>query len=148
VQEALVAAHTAWPRDGIPDNPRGWLLTAASRRLVDEQRSEVARRRRERDWAAGQPAQPAQPEVMEHDDSLTVLLLCCHPVLSAASAVALTLRAVGGLTTAEIARAYLVPESTMAQRISRASEPCATCVSPSRYPSVTSSVRGSSGCWR
>ncbi len=117
VQEALVAAHTTWPRDGIPDNPRGWLLTAASRRLVDEQRSAAARRRREQDWAAGSPE---GAEVVQHDDSLTVLLLCCHPALSPASAVALTLRAVGGLTTAEIATAYVVPESTMAQRISRA----------------------------
>src|SRR6478752_1364093 len=117
VQEALVAAHTTWPRDGITDNPRGWLLTAASRRLVDEQRSAAARRRREQDWAAGSPE---GAEVVQHDDSLTVLLLCCHPALSPASAVALTLRAVGGLTTAEIATAYVVPESTMAQRISRA----------------------------
>ncbi len=117
VQEALVAAHTTWPRDGIPDNPRGWLLTAASRRLVDEQRSEVARRRREHDWAA---TQPPGADAVQHDDSLSVLLMCCHPALSPASAVALTLRAVGGLTTAEIATAYLAPEPTMAQRISRA----------------------------
>ena len=117
VQEALVAAHTSWPRDGIPDHPRAWLVTAATRRLVDEQRSSAARRRRERDWAA---AQPEGVEVVQHDDSLTVLLMCCHPALSPASAVALTLRAVSGLTTAEIAAAYLVPESTMAQRISRA----------------------------
>jgi len=117
VQEALVAAHTTWPRDGIPDHPRAGLVTAASRRLVDEQRSAAARRRRERDWAA---TQPDGAEVAQHDDSLTVLLMCCHPVLSPASAVALTLRAVSGLTTTEIATAYLVPESTMAQRISRA----------------------------
>ncbi len=112
-----MAAHTTWPRDGIPDNPRAWLVTAATRRLVDEQRSAAARRRREIDWAAGQPT---GAEVVHDDDSLVVLLLCCHPVLSPASAVALTLRAVGGLTTAEVARAYLVPETTMAQRISRA----------------------------
>jgi predicted RNA polymerase sigma factor len=117
VQEALVAAHATWPRDGIPDNPRAWLLTAASRRLVDEQRSTLARRRRESDWAA---AQPTDAEVVQHDDSLTVLLMCCHPALSPSSAVALTLRAVGGLTTAEVAAAYVVPEATMAQRISRA----------------------------
>ena len=117
MQEALVAAHTTWPRDGIPDNPRGWLVTAATRRLVDEQRSAAARRRREHDWAA---AEPEGSQVVQHDDSLTVLLMCCHPALSPASAVALTLRAVGGLTTAEIATAYLVPEPTMAQRISRA----------------------------
>ncbi len=117
MQEALVAAHTTWPRDGIPDHPRAWLLTAAARRLVDEQRSAAARRRREQDWAA---AQPEGAEAVQQDDSLTVLLMCCHPVLSPGSAVALTLRAVGGLTTAEIASAYLVPEPTMAQRISRA----------------------------
>ena len=117
VQEALVAAHTTWPRDGIPDHPRAWLVTTATRRLVDEQRSSVARRRRESAWAA---AQPVRAEAVQHDDSLTVLLMCCHPVLSPASAVALTLRAVSGLTTAEIAQAYFVPEATMAQRISRA----------------------------
>ena len=117
MQEALVAAHLTWPRDGIPDHPRAWLVTTATRRLVDEQRSAAARRRREQDWAA---AQPAGAEAVQQDDSLTVLLMCCHPALSPASAVALTLRAVGGLTTAEIATAYLVPEPTMAQRISRA----------------------------
>ena len=112
-----MAAHLTWPRDGIPENPRGWLMTTAARRLVDEQRSAAARRRRERDWAAGQLE---GAEVVQHDDTLTVLLMCCHPVLSPASAVALTLRAVGGLTTAEVASAYVVPEATMAQRISRA----------------------------
>ena len=117
VQEALIAAHTTWSRDGIPERPRSWLVTAAGRRLVDEQRSEAARRRRERAWVAGEPA---AREVAHHDDTLTVLLMCCHPVLTHASAVALTLRAVGGLTTAEVATAYLVPEATMAQRISRA----------------------------
>ena len=117
VQEALVAAHTTWPRDGIPDNPRAWLLTTASRRLVDEQRSDAARRRRERAWVEDRSG---DAEVVQHDDSLTVLLMCCHPALTPASAVALTLRAVGGLTTAEVATAYGVPESTMAQRISRA----------------------------
>ena len=116
-QEALVAAHLTWPRDGIPERPRAWLVTTASRRLVDEQRSATARRRRERDWAA---TQPGGAEVAQRDDSLTVLLMCCHPDLTPASAVALTLRAVSGLTTGEIATAYLVPESTMAQRISRA----------------------------
>ena len=117
MQEALVAAHLTWPRDGIPDNPRAWLVTAATRRLVDEQRSTATRRRREQDWAA---TQPVGAEAVQLDDSLTVLLMCCHPVLSPASAVALTLRAVGGLTTAEIAAAYVVPQPTMAQRISRA----------------------------
>ena len=117
VQEALLAAHTTWLRDGIPDAPRAWLLTTASRRLVDAQRSDAARRRREREWVA---AEPSDTTVVQHDDTLAVLLLCCHPVLTPASAVALTLRAVGGLTTAEVAAAYAVPESTMATRISRA----------------------------
>ena len=117
VQEALLAAHTTWLRDGIPDAPRAWLLTTASRRLVDAQRSDAARRRREREWVA---AEPSDATVVQHDDTLAVLLLCCHPVLTPASAVALTLRAVGGLTTAEVAAAYAVPESTMATRISRA----------------------------
>jgi len=117
VQEALIAAARTWPRDGVPDNPRGWLIQAASRRWIDEVRQDQARRRREE--LAAQREVPAE-EVEEHDDTLRLLFLCCHPALSAASAIALTLRAVGGLTTAEIARAYLVPEATMAQRITRA----------------------------
>jgi len=119
VQEALIAAARTWPRDGVPDNPRGWLIHAASRRFVDEIRQEQARRRREE--LAVQREVPAE-EVEEHDDTLRLLFLCCHPALTAASAIALTLRAVGGLTTAEIATAYLVPEATMAQRISRAKQ--------------------------
>ncbi|HZB67467.1 MAG TPA: sigma-70 family RNA polymerase sigma factor [Ornithinibacter sp.] len=117
VQEALLAAHAAWTRDGIPAQPRAWLVTAATRRFLDAQRSEKARSARERAWAA---AQPGGADVVHYDDTLTVLLMCCHPVLTPASAVALTLRAVAGLTTAEIAAAYVVPEATMAQRISRA----------------------------
>jgi RNA polymerase sigma factor (sigma-70 family) len=117
VQEALIAATTHWPRDGIPENPRGWLLQTAGRKLIDFHRSEQARRRRERSATADDA-----PEVSDIDDALTLLFLCCHPALTAASAVALTLRAVGGLTTAEIARAFLVPEATMAQRISRAKQ--------------------------
>jgi RNA polymerase sigma factor (sigma-70 family) len=117
VQEALLAAHTVWTRDGIPAQPRAWLVTAATRRLLDAQRSEKARSARERAWVA---AQPGGADVVQYDDTLTVLLMCCHPVLTPASAVALTLRAVAGLTTAEIAAAYVVPEATMAQRISRA----------------------------
>lgn len=119
VQEALVAAATHWPRDGVPDNPRGWLLQAATRRLVDHVRSEASRRRRELLAARHEPA-GARPT--GEDDTLTVLLLCCHPSLTPASAVALTLRAVGGLTTAEIAHAFGVPEPTMAQRVSRAKQ--------------------------
>ena len=117
VQEALLAAATAWPSDGIPDNPTGWLITTASRRLVETWRSDAARRRREERY--GLTAAPPGP-VPEVDDTLTLFLLCCHPALTAPSQVALTLRAVGGLSTAEIARALLVPEPTLAQRISRA----------------------------
>jgi predicted RNA polymerase sigma factor len=124
VQEALLAAAVQWPADGVPDNPRGWLLTVAGRRLADQWRSENARRRRETTAAAMDGldgAAPAADEVpLAADDTLTLLFLCCHPALSPASQVALTLRAVGGLTTAQIASAFLVPEVTMAQRISRA----------------------------
>lgn len=117
-QEALVAAATQWPTEGVPDNPYGWLVTVASRRLTDWVRSDVARQRREETYVAD----TAPDDVRQHDDTLTLLFLCCHPALSAPSQIALTLRAVGGLTTAEIARAFLVPESTMAQRISRAKQ--------------------------
>lgn len=117
VQEALLAAATAWPSDGIPDNPTGWLITTASRRLVETWRNDAARRRREERY--GLTAAPPGP-VPEVDDTLTLFFLCCHPALTAPSQVALTLRAVGGLSTAEIARALLVPEPTLAQRISRA----------------------------
>ncbi|MGI5246005.1 RNA polymerase sigma factor [Dactylosporangium sp. CA-139066] len=118
VQEALLAAALQWPADGVPANPRGWLITVAVRRLTDQFRSDDARRRRELTVAALEPEPP--DEVPDRDDTLTLLFLCCHPALSAASQLALTLRAVGGLTTAEIASAFLVPEATMAQRISRA----------------------------
>jgi predicted RNA polymerase sigma factor len=120
VQEALLAAASQWPADGIPDSPPGWLIAVASRRMTDGIRNDDARRRRE-DVAASQQAAHL-PYVPDHDDSLTLLILCCHPALSPASAIPLTLRAVGGLTTAEIARAFLVPEATMAQRISRAKQ--------------------------
>ncbi|MGH3761251.1 RNA polymerase sigma factor [Actinophytocola sp.] len=116
VQEALLAAATQWPAQGMPDNPKAWLITVASRRRTEQWRSETARRRRESTaFARDVPA-----DVPGVDDSLTLLFLCCHPALTSSSQVALTLRAVGGLTTAEIARAFLVPESTVAQRISRA----------------------------
>jgi RNA polymerase sigma factor (sigma-70 family) len=118
LQEALLAAAVHWARDGIPDKPRGWLLQTAARRFTDLARSDQARRRREQQ-AAREPLPGAAPG---HDDTLVLLFLCCHPVLTPASQVALTLRAVGGLSTAEIARAYLVPEATMAQRISRAKQ--------------------------
>jgi RNA polymerase sigma factor (sigma-70 family) len=122
VQEALLAAAAQWPTSGRPDNPRAWLITVASRRLVDELRAESARQAREQTIAAqaDRVAAPADAErVADRDDTLTLLFLCCHPSLSAPSQLALTLRAVGGLTTAEIARAFFVPEATMAQRISR-----------------------------
>jgi RNA polymerase sigma factor (sigma-70 family) len=124
VQEALLAAAVQWPAEGTPDNPRAWLLTVASRRLTDEWRSERARRDREVAVVAKEPdgaaVAPAPGEADgASDDTLKLLFLCCHPALSAPSQVALTLRAVGGLTTAQIARAFLVPEATMAQRISR-----------------------------
>jgi RNA polymerase sigma factor (sigma-70 family) len=125
VQEALLAAAIQWPERGIPENPRGWLITVASRRLTDLLRGDTARRRREAAAAAlvspeafVEPA--ADHEGSDQDDTLTLLFLCCHPSLSPASQVALTLRAVGGLTTAQIATAFFVPEATMAQRISRA----------------------------
>ena len=125
VQEALLEAVAGWQAHGLPENPKGWLLTVASRRLIDDVRSEHARRRREEgDAAASAPLErPTEPGPGEpggdHDDSLTLLFLCCHPSLSASSQVALTLRAVGGLSTAQIAAAFLAPEATMAQRISR-----------------------------
>lgn len=122
-QEAMLQAAAQWPVDGVPASPRGWLVTVASRRLIDEVRSEHARRHRE----SGHPAAAPQPDSPGEagagtDDSLTLLFLCCHPSLSGPSQIALTLRAVGGLTTAQIAAAFLVPEATMAQRISRAKQ--------------------------
>ena len=119
VQEALLAAAERWPADGVPDDPRSWLVTVANRRLVDEVRSETARRHRE-ETDAVLDVWGRQPS--ERDDTLTLLFLCCHPSLSAQSQLALTLRAVGGLTTKEIANAFLVPEATVAQRISRAKQ--------------------------
>ncbi|MFD3607695.1 RNA polymerase sigma factor [Streptomyces atroolivaceus] len=126
VQEALIDAYRQWPVRGLPDNPRGWLIRTASRRLTDQLRSESARQRREEKAAALTPRDaftappPGESRAPAADDTLTLLFLCCHPELSPAAQIALTLRAVGGLTTAEIARAHLVPEATMAQRISRA----------------------------
>ncbi|MET0603686.1 MAG: DUF6596 domain-containing protein [Baekduia sp.] len=133
VQEALIAAAAQWPQEGVPDNPRAWLLTVAGRRLTDAWRSDSARRAREDSALAAEPADarvaPGADLELEaldadtspdEDDTLSLLLHCCHPELSAPSQIALTLRAVGGLTTAEIASAFLVPEATMAQRISRA----------------------------
>ena len=128
VQEALLAAAMQWPDQGVPDSPRAWLIQVAARRMTDQLRSEIARRRRETELVRSEPPgadlapAPEDAEAGEHDDTLLLLFMCCHPVLTPASAIALTLRAVGGLTTAEIANAYLVPEATMAQRISRAKQ--------------------------
>lgn len=116
VQEAMMAAAVQWPRDGAPESPRAWLTQVAMRRLVDEIRRDTARRERENVAAMASP----QLGAAEDDDTPTLIHMCCHPALTPSSAIALTLRAVGGLTTAEIARAFLVPEATMAQRISRA----------------------------
>ena len=118
VQEALLAAALQWPVEGEPDNPSGWLITVATRRLTDQLRSEHARRQREETLAS----EVAPGEAVDEDDTLTLLFMCCHPALSPPSQLALTLRAVGGLTTAQIASAFLVPEATMAQRISRAKQ--------------------------
>ena len=126
VQEALLAAALQWPEQGVPDNPRGWLIQVAVRRMTDHVRAEIARRRREAVVMQTQdevilPALDSGAAI-ETDDTLVLLFMCCHPALTRPSAIALTLRAVGGLTTAEIANAYLVPEATMAQRISRAKQ--------------------------
>ncbi|WP_433634427.1 RNA polymerase sigma factor [Nocardia sp. CA-120079] len=125
VQEALLAAATQWPEAGIPDNPRAWLITVASRRLTDLLRNEQARRRREDTvarWALPEDwlTPPADRDPTDFDDTLVLLFLCCHPSLSPTAQVALTLRAIGGLTTTEIARAFLVSEATMTKRIGRA----------------------------
>ena len=126
-QEALLAAAVQWPADGIPENPRGWLVTVGSRRLMDQVRSEASRRTREELIAVATPqsellGSPADAEPTDRDDSLALLFGCCHPELSSPSQIALTLRAVGGLSTAQIAAAFGVPEATMAQRISRAKQ--------------------------
>jgi RNA polymerase sigma factor (sigma-70 family) len=120
-QEALLAAATRWSVDGVPERPDAWLITVAARKLTDQLRSEQASRRRAAQVPVDQVAPPADAPV-EGDDTLMLLALCCHPSLTPASQIALTLRAVGGLTTAEIARAFLVPEPTMGQRISRAKQ--------------------------
>jgi RNA polymerase sigma factor (sigma-70 family) len=127
VQDALLEAALQWPSSGVPDNPRSWLLTVATRRLVDYWRSESARQAREHRSAALEPPRGDEPYPTSEadgiaEDTLTLLFLCCHPALSAPSQLALTLRAVGGLTTAEIASAFFVPEATMGQRISRAKQ--------------------------
>jgi RNA polymerase sigma factor (sigma-70 family) len=128
VQEALLVAAQKWPNEGVPENPRAWLIQVAARRLTDQLRSELSRRRRETAVVEAAPGEalvvpaPDGDTEPEKDDTLLLLFMCCHPALTRPSAIALTLRAVGGLTTAEIAHAFLVPEATMAQRISRAKQ--------------------------
>ena len=142
VQEALIAAATHWPAEGIPANPRGWLYHVALRRITDHLRSEVARRRRE-DAVAGEVlaewafVPPPDAEIgTDRDDTLALIFMCCHPSLTTPSAIALTLRAIGGLSTAEIASAFLVPEATMAQRISRAKQSIKTSGVPFSMPAT------------
>jgi RNA polymerase sigma factor (sigma-70 family) len=128
VQEALLAAITQWPKEGVPDNPRAWLIQVARRRMTDHLRGELVRRRREaasmQQISPDEQVAPAadSADAADQDDTLILLFMCCHPALTSPSAIALTLRAAGGLTTAEIANAFLVPEATMAQRISRAKQ--------------------------
>ncbi len=129
MQEALVTAALRWSRDGLPDDPRAWLVQTASRRMIDQWRSDRSRRERE-SMAALEPA----TRVADEDDTLILLFMCCHPALSPSSAIPLTLRAVGGLTTAEIAHAFLVGEATMAQRISRAKQRIRESGVPFRMP--------------
>ncbi len=137
VQEALLAAAMQWPEEGMPDNPRGWLIQVAARRMTDQVRSDVARRRREQAILFQVPLDeqvaPARIEP-EQDDTLVLLFMCCHSALTRPSSIALTLRAIGGLTTAEIASAFMVPEATMAQRISRAKQRIKTSGVPFSMP--------------
>ena len=138
VQEAMIAAFTQWPQEGIPENPRAWLIQVACRRMTDQMRSEIARRERETAVAAETENLAFLLEIeadMDPDDTLILLFMCCHSALTPSSAIALTLRAVGGLTTAEIANAFLVPEATMAQRISRAKQSIKASGVPFRLPS-------------
>jgi RNA polymerase sigma factor (sigma-70 family) len=137
VQEAFLAAATQWPREGLPENPRAWLTHVASRRMTDQIRADVARRRREAVAAmeTGYAIPAPDPEGhSDEDDTLVLVYMCCHQALTTSSAIALTLRAVGGLTTAEIAHAFLVPEATMAQRISRARQTIKDSDVPFRMP--------------
>ncbi len=137
-QEAMIAAFMQWPHEGIPENPRGWLIHVASRRVKDQMRSEIARREREAAVAGDSEVfVPDEIETdMDPDDTLVLLFMCCHPALTPSSAISLTLRAIGGLTTAEIANAFMVPEATMAQRISRAKQSIKASHVPFRLPTA------------
>lgn len=136
VQEALIAAADRWPSDGVPANPAGWLVQAARRRMIDQLRSDASRRAREAAVSAELPdgVNAADLDDMDADDTVVLLFMCCHPALTSASAIALTLRAVGGLTTPEIAKAFLVPESTIGQRIGRAKQSIKSSSVPFRLP--------------
>ncbi len=144
VQEALLAAATQWPSEGLPENPRAWLTQVAFRRMTDYIRSESARRHRETEAALEAPITTESSTIEtapQEDDTLILLFMCCHRALTPASAIALTLRAVGGLTTAEIAHAFLVPESTMAQRISRAKQSIRDSGTPFQMPTMEERAR-------
>ena len=137
VQEAMIAAFTQWPKEGVPENPRGWLIQVACRRMTDQMRTEIARRERETAVAKEVENLTSFLEIeadRDPDDTLILLFMCCHRALTSSSAIALTLRAVGGLTTAEIANAFMVPEATMAQRISRAKQTIKASGVPFRLP--------------
>jgi len=137
VQEAMLAATTQWPGDGVPENPKGWLITVAARRLTDLLRSEQARRRREDTvarWELRTQQADAAESSADSDDTLILLFMCCHPALTPPSQIALTLRAVGGLTTTEVARAFLVSEATMTRRITRAKQQIKDSGIPFRLP--------------
>ncbi|GAA3829127.1 MULTISPECIES: RNA polymerase sigma factor [Amycolatopsis] len=131
VQDAVVRALETWPRDGVPDNPRGWLLVTAKRRAVDLFRREAARSGKE---AAAMPFVEPEPAEVVADDLLRLVFTCCHPALSLEAQVALALRTLGGLSTAEVARALLVPEATMAKRLTRAKQKIARARIPYRVP--------------
>jgi RNA polymerase sigma factor (sigma-70 family) len=145
VQEALIAAATQWPRDGVPDNARGWLIRVATRRLTDQIRADTSRRLREQLVVSLVPADEQialaadLTRRSDNDETLDLYFMCCHPALSVTSQVALTLRAVGGLSTADIARAFHVPESTMAQRLSRAKATIKD--AGKRFPDISASER-------
>uniref|UniRef100_UPI000A590F2C sigma factor n=1 Tax=Nocardia otitidiscaviarum TaxID=1823 RepID=UPI000A590F2C len=147
VQEALLAAALQWPDEGVPEHPRAWLVQVAQRRLVDTVRAEVARRQRESTTAFREAATTVEAGAATGDDSLTLFLLCCHPALPPAGSIALTLRAVGGLTTAEIAHAFLVPEATMrnASPVPRRSSAASTAPSPCPPTVIRHRPRGTGG---
>jgi RNA polymerase sigma factor (sigma-70 family) len=152
-QEALLAAALQWPTEGVPANPRAWLITVGSRRITDLLRSEQARQRRETELARRVLPETLQAPAADNpqsasDDTLILLFMCCHPSLAPASQIALTLRAVGGLTTAEVARAFLVSEDTMARRISRAKQQIKDGESPFGCPQPLNAAKGSAPCCR